>query len=107
MLLDYATTGQWKISPPHVLVGKPFTVDHSMICKLGGFITQRHNELRDLEADREFLSMVSSNVEIEPVLQHISSEHLNSGSNKAKDARLDIHSSAWFLGKTSISILRR
>ena len=23
MLLNYATTGQWKISPPHVLVGKP------------------------------------------------------------------------------------
>ena len=33
-----------------------FTVDHSMICKLGGFVIQRHNELRDLEA--ELLSMV-------------------------------------------------
>ena len=64
-------------------------VDHSMICKLGGFITQRHNELRDLEA--EFLSMVCSDVEIEPVLQDISGEHLNRGSNKAQDARLDIH----------------
>ena len=60
-----------------------------MICKLGGFITQRHNELRDLEA--EFLSMVCSDVEIEPVLQDISGEHLNGGSNKAQDARLDIH----------------
>ena len=67
-----------------------------MICKLGGFITQRHNELRDLEA--EFLSMVCSDVEIEPVLQNISGEHLNRGSNKAQDAR--------FLGATSISILR-
>ena len=28
-----------------------FSVDLSMICKLGGFITQRHNELRDLEAE--------------------------------------------------------
>ena len=60
-----------------------------MICKLGGFITQRPNELRDLEA--EFLSMVCSDVEIEPVLQDISGEHLNRGSNKAQDARLDIH----------------
>ena len=68
--------------------GNVFTVDHSMICKLGGFITQRHNELRDLEA--EFLSMVRSDVEIEPVLQDISGEHLNRGSNKAQDARLDI-----------------
>ena len=47
----------------------------ALICKLGGFITQRHNELRDLEA--EFLSMVCSDVEIEPVLQDISGEHLN------------------------------
>ena len=27
-----------------------FTVDHAMICKLGGFVIMRHNELRDLEA---------------------------------------------------------
>ena len=60
-----------------------------MICKLEGFITQRHYELRDLEA--EFLSMVCSNVEIKPVLQDISGEHLNRGSKKAQDARLDIH----------------
>ena len=75
--------------PSTCACGEAFTVDHSMICKLGGFITQRHNELRDLEA--EFLSMVCSDVEIEPVLQDISGEHLNRGSNKAQDARLDIH----------------
>ena len=75
--------------PSTCACGGAFTVDHSMICKLGGFITQRHSELRDLEA--EFLSMVCSDVEIEPVLQDISGEHLNRGSNKAQDARLDIH----------------
>ena len=75
--------------PSTCACGEAFTVDHSMICKLGGFITQRHNELRDLEA--EFLSMVCSDVEIEPVLQDISGEQLNRGSNKAQDARLDIH----------------
>ena len=61
--------------PSTCTCGEAFTVDHSMICKLGGFITQRHNELRDLEA--EFLSMVCSDVEIEPVLKDISGEHLN------------------------------
>ena len=75
--------------PSTCACGEAFTVDHSMICKLGGFITQRHNELRDLEA--EFPSMVSSDVEIEPVLQDISGEHLNRESNKAQDATLDIH----------------
>ena len=68
--------------PSTCACGEAFTVDHSMIDKLG------HNELRDLEA--EFLSMVCSDVEIEPVLQDISGEHLNRGSNKAEDARLDI-----------------
>ena len=29
--------------------GGNFTVDHAMICKRGGFVIQRHNELRDLE----------------------------------------------------------
>ena len=53
------------------------------------YYTQRHTELRDLEAD--FVSMVCSDVEIEPVLQDICGEHLNRGSNKAQDARLDIH----------------
>ena len=35
--------------------------------------------------------MVCSDVEIEPVIQDISGEHLNRGSNKVQDARLDIH----------------
>ena len=33
--------------------------------------------------------MVCSDVEIKPVLQDISGEHLNRGSNKAQDVRLD------------------
>ena len=65
-----------------------------MICKLGGFINQRHNELRDLQA--EFMSMVCSDDEIEPVLQDISGEHLNSGSNKAQDARLGFHAGGFW-----------
>ena len=68
--------------------GENFTVDHAMICKRGGFVIQRHNELRDLEAD--LLSMVCSDVEVEPVLQDITEEQLSRGSNRAQDARLDI-----------------
>ena len=61
--------------PSTCACGKSFTVNHSMICKLGGLITQCQNELGDLEA--EFLSMVCSDIEIEPVLQDISGEQLN------------------------------
>ena len=71
-----------------------------MICKLGGFITQRHKELRDIEA--EFLSMVCSDVEIEPVLQNISVEHLNRGSNKAQDAKLDIRARVFWEQRRSV-----
>ena len=35
--------------------------------------------------------MVCSDVEVEPVLQDISDEHSHRGSNKARNARLDIH----------------
>jgi len=60
--------------PSTCVCGDAFTVDHAMICKRGGFVTQRHNELRDLEA--ELLNMVCTDVEIELVLQDISGEQL-------------------------------
>ena len=58
-----------------------------MICKRGGFVIQRHSELRDLDAD--LLSMVCNDVEVDPVLQGITKEQLMRGSNRAEDARLD------------------
>ena len=66
--------------------GEPFTVDHAMICMRGGFVIQRHNELRDLEA--ELLNMVCKDVVTEPVLQDVDGEQLTRGTNKAQDARL-------------------
>ena len=85
--------------PSTCVCGDIFTVDHAMICKRGGFITQRHNELRDLEAD--LLNMVCSDVEIEPVLQEISGEQLGRGSNRAPDARLDIHARGFWENQRS------
>ena len=61
----------------------------AMICKRGGFVTQGHNELRDLEA--ELLSMVCRDIEIEPFLQDILGEQLERDPNRPPDARLDIH----------------
>ena len=83
----------WRICGIHDIpsvcaCGENFTIDHAMICKRGGFVIQRHNELRDLEAD--LLSMVCSDVEVEPILQDITEEQLSRGSNRAQDARLDI-----------------
>ena len=60
-----------------------------MVCQGGGFIIQRHNELRDLEA--EMLRMVCNYVEVGPILQEVTGETLNHGVNKAPDVRFDIH----------------
>ena len=60
--------------------GDRFSVDRAMLCKHGGFIIQRHNELRDLEAD--LLHLVCNDVETEPVLQEITGETLNSSAKK-------------------------
>ena len=75
--------------PSTCLCGEPFTIDHAMICMRGGFVIQRRNELRDLEA--ELLNMVCKDVATEPLLQDVEGEQLTRGSNKAQDTRLDIH----------------
>ena len=41
-------------------------MDHALVFQRGGFIIQRHKELRDLEA--EMLGIVCNDVELEPVL---------------------------------------
>ena len=66
----------WQISDvPNVCVcGEPFDVDDATISKRRGFIIQRHNELRDLEA--QMLNLVCHDVEVEPVLQEITGQSL-------------------------------
>ena len=62
-----------------------------MVCQRGGFIIQRHNELRDLEA--EMLRMVCNVVEVEPVLQEVTRETLNHGANPGNGDRTgNVHS---------------
>ena len=58
-----------------------------MICKRGGFIIQRHNVLRDLEA--ELLKMVCYDAKVEPGLQPVTGEELNTGANQSHDAHSD------------------
>ncbi|PFX12549.1 Techylectin-5B [Stylophora pistillata] len=80
----------WEFSdiPNRCVCGDIFDVDHAMTRRNGGFVTQRHNEIRDLEA--ALLSTVCKDVEIEPPLQQITGEFLNNGTNTSRDARLDI-----------------
>ena len=81
----------WPIpdNPSVCVCGSIFTVEHAMICRRGGLVIQRHNEIRDLQA--ELLDMVCYDVQVEPALQPITGEELARRTNQAPDARLDVH----------------
>ena len=85
--------------PTVCVCGDLFDADHAMICMRGGYIIQRHNEIRDLEA--EILQAVCTDVEMEPVLQEVTGEVLPRGANKAPDARLDIRAQGFWVREQS------
>ena len=58
-----------------------------LMCKLGGYVTLRHNRIRDLEA--ELMKEVCHDVKVEPPLIPIEKETGRQG-NTAKKARLDV-----------------
>ena len=91
----------WPIDdiPSIYVCGNAFATDHAMICRLGGFVIMRHNELRDLEV--ELLNIVCSDLQVEPVLQNISGERLSGGSNRAPDAKLDIRARGFWESQRS------
>ena len=60
--------------PSHCRCSKPYNVQQAVSCKKGGFVTLRHNELRDNIA--EMLEEVTSDVEVEPALQPLSGEEI-------------------------------
>ena len=55
--------------------GQKYDVTHALNCKKGGFVTQRHNAVRDYEAD--LLKKIVNDVEVEPPLQPTSGEILS------------------------------
>ena len=75
--------------PETCACGSEFTCDHAMICKKGGFISLRHNDLRDITY--ELLSEVCKGVENEPMLQPLTGETLKYQTAKTENnARLDV-----------------
>ena len=76
-----------------------FDIDHDMLCKRGGLIIQRHNGLRELEA--EMLKVVCNDVQTESVLQEINGAVLTPGANRAADARLYIYARGFWEWQSS------
>ena len=92
--------------PEYCACGSTFTVDHSMICKRGGYVTQRHNELRD--TTNQMMSEVCKNVESEPVLQPLTGEKFKHSTAITKDnARLDLSADGfWTRGERAFFDVR-
>ena len=82
--------------PSHCPCGSLFSVEHALNCKKGGFISNRHNEIRRITAD--FLKEVCIDVEEEPLLQEITGEVFKSKTAKTeKDARLDVSARGFWM----------
>ena len=75
--------------PVQCACGIAFNTEHAMICKKGGFVCIRHDEVRDLTA--QMLKEVCHDVTIEPVLLPLDGEHLaHRTANASNEARLDV-----------------
>ena len=75
--------------PSYCSCGEKNSLDHALICKKGGFVSMRHNQIRDLEAN--LMSEVCKDVQREPPLLPLSGETFDLRSvNTAAEARLDI-----------------
>ena len=66
--------------------GKPNSMDHILTCKKGGFVSMRHNVLRNTEA--RLMENVCKDVKIEPELLPVQGEQIQG--NTAEKARLDV-----------------
>ena len=86
--------------------GKEYNVTHAMNCKRGGFITARHNTIRDLECN--LLKIVTPDVECEPMLQPvINKAGYKSSAILGDGARLDVRSRGfWRRGQNAFFDVR-
>ena len=70
--------------PNKCVCNADFTIEHALNCKLGGFVSTRHNDVRDFTA--QLLSEVANDVALEPMLTPLSGETM-----RYKTANTDIH----------------
>ena len=68
--------------------GKDNDTAHALSCKSGGYVSFRHDAIRDTEA--ELLKEICRDVKIEPVLQQTKADLRRQTANKADQARADI-----------------
>ena len=82
--------------PTNCICGSRFDLTHALSCKKGGFVTLRHNEVRNITAS--LLREVTHDVRVEPKLQEVTGERFQQCSaNKKNEARLDVSASSFWV----------
>ena len=86
--------------------GTNFTIDHALSCKKGGFISLRHNKIRNITAS--LLRETCRDVRIEPCLQHLTGETFEERTAVMTDeARVDVSARGfWTTGQTAFLDIR-
>ena len=88
--------------PERCPCGSNFDLQHALSCKKGGFVSQRHNTLRNVTA--KLMSEVCNDVKVEPPLQQLTGESFSEKtSNRSNEARLDISSRGFWVTGLGIS----
>ena len=77
-----------KNMPVKCVCSEQNTISHALNCKLGGFITIRHNELRDVTANA--LKTACKDVAVKPDLELLTGETLPLSTRRTNEARADI-----------------
>ena len=76
-------------TPLYCGCGSPNSLNHTLVCMKGGYVSMRHNNLRDMEAT--FLREACRDVKTEPPLLPTTAENLQTASGEPPSrARLDI-----------------
>ena len=98
---------RWHIKylPSTCACGEAYTIDHAMSCLKGGFIHQRHDEIRDTIAN--LTKEVCNDVEVEPHLIKLTGEKFAKSTNVQEDARLDFSArNFWINGQRAFFDIR-
>ena len=81
--------------PSTCVCGTKFDIAHALQCKKGGFISQRHDDIKNMLA--VCLGSICKNVTVEPDLIPVSNETFRfKSANVEKDARLDIKANGFY-----------
>ena len=81
--------------PSKCACDKKFDLTHAMNCTRGGFISNRHDSIRNFEA--KLLKQVCNDVQVEPALQPIpEGRQFHSSANTRNDARLDVRAKGFW-----------